>query len=241
MRRGRPVGPSALAVAAALFLVFPATRPWGDATASRTAEAFASPAWLISHLSGALAFALLLPGILALRQAIPAGPGAGLARAASGATGFGVSLVLLYFGAETFALHEIGRHALRTGEPVLEDLVGDIRMGPVQVAVFGGGLLVLAVGAVLAAVSVWRSRRLPRWSAVPLAVGLVLYLPQFFAAPPVRVLHGGLVAVGCLLLAVVLWRAAGSSSWSTGTSTGQGSAEGAVGGGTVERVSRPTV
>jgi hypothetical protein len=36
-------------------------------------------------------------------------------------------------------------------------------------------------------------------------IGLVLYLPQFFLPPPVRVAHGLLLAAGCLWLAIGLW------------------------------------
>lgn len=40
---------------------------------------------------------------------------------------------------------------------------------------------------------------------------MLLYLPQFFGPPPVRIAHGVLLAVGCLWLAGGLWsrRAAG--------------------------------
>jgi Cyclin, N-terminal domain len=33
------------------------------------------------------------------------------------------------------------------------------------------------------------------------AVGAVLYLPRFFADPAVRIAHGVLLAIGCLILA----------------------------------------
>jgi hypothetical protein len=47
---------------------------------------------------------------------------------------------------------------------------------------------------------------LPHWSGLPLAVGLALYIPQFFGTQPIWVAHGMLVATGCLSLAVALWR-----------------------------------
>lgn len=71
---------------------------------------------------------------------------------------------------------------------------------------FAAGLAGLAAGAVLAAVAIRRSGVLPRWSGVPLAAGMVLFLPQFFGSPALRIAHGVLVAVGCIAVAVVLWR-----------------------------------
>jgi hypothetical protein len=44
-----------------------------------------------------------------------------------------------------------------------------------------------------------------RTAAAALAVAGILYLPQFFGPPPVRIAHGVLLAVGCLWLAAGLW------------------------------------
>jgi hypothetical protein len=70
--------------------------------------------------------------------------------------------------------------------------------------VFVLGLLLLAAGAVLVAIAVWRSGTLSRWSGIPFALGFVLYLPQFFGTQPIRVAHGLLVALGCIWVAVSL-------------------------------------
>jgi hypothetical protein len=72
-------------------------------------------------------------------------------------------------------------------------------------------LILLAAGAVIAAVAVWRSGRVPRWSAVPVATGVVLYIPQFAASQPVRIVHGLLMLVGCWWLAWALRSRVGSS------------------------------
>jgi hypothetical protein len=60
---------------------------------------------------------------------------------------------------------------------------------------------------VLAAVAIWRSGALARASGILFAVGFVLFLPQFFTPPAVRIAHGVLVAAGCIWLALALWRA----------------------------------
>ena len=71
---------------------------------------------------------------------------------------------------------------------------------------FGVGLLLLGVSAVMAAIAIWRSGVLPRWSGVPFALAFALYIPQFFGNQPIRVAHGLLVAIGCLWIAVGMWR-----------------------------------
>ena len=154
----------------------------------------------MAHLSAVAGFVLLPLGLLAVRAVT--GRGA-LAGAAFVATWIGVGLVLPYYGAEVFALHAIAR----SGDANVLGLVDAVRNGPVQITEFGVGLLLLAVGTVLAAVAVWRSGTLARWSAVPLAAGFVLFLPQFYGPPALRIAHGVLVAVGCFLLAAELGRA----------------------------------
>ena len=79
-------------------------------------------------------------------------------------------------------------------------------MQPWAVALFGAGLLLIAVSGVLVASALWRAGTRPRWAGVPLAAGLVLLLPQFFAGPELRITHGAVVAAGCVLLAVLMPR-----------------------------------
>jgi hypothetical protein len=81
-------------------------------------------------------------------------------------------------------------------------------MSPTQVTLFGVGLLLLALAAVLAAIAVARSGMLARLSGLALAAGFVLFLPQFYATPTLRIAHGALVAVGCVVLAVEMRRGA---------------------------------
>lgn len=88
----------------------------------------------------------------------------------------------------------------------LLDLAEPIRYGPVQAVMFGVGLLILAAGGFMAAGAIRRSGRLSRWSGYVLAVGLALFIPQFYGPPAVRIAHGVLVGVGCMLLAVSMWR-----------------------------------
>jgi hypothetical protein len=206
-RRAGSAGPAALVAAGGLFALYPVIRPWGDVTADGAAAAFASPAWLVAHLAAVVGFVLLPLGLMSVRATVAGRPGERVAGAAVVATWLGVGLTLTYYGAETFALHALGQRVLSTGDTGLLELADEIRMGPVQLTAFGVGLVLLGVGTVLGAVAVWRSGVLLRWSAVPLAIGMALYLPQFFAPPALRIAHGFLVAAGCLALAAALHRA----------------------------------
>jgi len=190
---------SALVAGGVLLALYPAIRPWGDVTADGERTAFASVAWPLAHLAAVAGFALIAVGLLGLRDVLSDGPGAGAARGALGTWWLGTALVLPYYGAEAFALHTLG-----TRGDVDPALVEAIRMGAIQVTVFGVGLAAFAVAGVLAAVAVQRSGVLPRWGGTAFAAGFALYLPQFFASPELRIAHGVLIAVGCVLLAAAV-------------------------------------
>ncbi len=84
---------------------------------------------------------------------------------------------------------------------------------------FGIGLVALAIGAILVAVAIWRSAMFARWVGIPFAAAIVLFLPQFYASPSVRIAHGVLMLVGLALLAGAMWRAAARVGDSTPTAT----------------------
>jgi hypothetical protein len=180
-RSWRTVVPFALA--GVLFVAYPVLRPWGDSDPSTAGAAFASPLWLAAHLSAAVAFVLVGYGLLAAR---------GWSRPALGLWWAGASLTLLYYGAETFALHALGSAVHDSA--ALAAITEAVRMGPTQITVFGAGLVLMAVAAVVLAVRL-------RAVALPFALGMVLFLPQFFAGAELRIAHGVLLGVGCVLLA----------------------------------------
>ncbi|MEU8259767.1 hypothetical protein AB0C02_03975 [Micromonospora sp. NPDC048999] len=202
-------GAVALAAAGLLFILYPATRPWEDETTMAGATAaMGSTAWVASHLFAMIGFILLPLGLLTLPEALRPGRGAPLALVAAVTTWVGAGLTLPYYGAEDFGLHAIATH-VADGQPIdLLALAETVRFQPVAVTTFALGLLALAVGAVLAAIAIWRSGVLPRYSGIPLAVGFALFLPQFFTPPAVRITHGVLVGVGCAWVAITLWRTA---------------------------------
>lgn len=202
-------GIAALPVSGLAFLLFPALRPWHDeATEAGALAAFGSGAWLTSHLLGALGFLLVPLGLLAVHQLLRATPSAQLSRAAVVVCWLGVGFLLPYFGAEAFGLHAIARAAAEGQVLDVLALAEGVRMGAAAITTFGIGLVAVAVGAVMAAVAVANSGVLPRHAGVLMALGLALYLPQFFGPPWVRVAHGALLATGLFVLALAAWNAA---------------------------------
>ena len=210
-RTGSRSGALALAVAGVLFVLYPAVRPWQDeSTVEGATKAMNSGAWVAAHLFAMVGFILVALGLLGLWNAVRRTRAERLALAAVVTTWIGVGLTLPYYGAEDFGLNAIARKAADGQVSDLLGLVEAVRFSPVPITTFGLGLLLLAAGAVLAAVAIWRSGVLARSSGILFAAGFVLFLPQFFTPPAVRIAHGVLVAAGSIWLAVALWRASGA-------------------------------
>ena len=195
----------ALAIAGIFFLLYPALRPFSDEASMQGAAAFASSRWLVAHILAIVAFTLIPVGLLglynSLRETAAEGPGYWALLLSM----IGVGLTLPFYGGEAYGLHAIGQASLTQQSAALLDMAGVVRSGA-GLILFILGLLLLAAAAIVAAAAVWKSNTYPKWSGVPLAVGFVLYLPQFFGTQPLRVGHGLLVAIGCLWLAAGLWR-----------------------------------
>jgi hypothetical protein len=202
------LGALALAIAGVLFVLYPVIRPYADETSLPGAAAFASSAWIIAQHLAMVGFVLVALGLLALYRTLRDTPAEGLAFLALVTTWIGVGLTLPYYGAEAFGLHVLGQEALRQQNAAMLGLANDVRYGP-GIYLFGAGLLLVGIGAILAAAAVWRSSALPRWSGILFGLAFALYIPQFFASPPIRMAHGLLVTAGCVWLAVSIWQAQG--------------------------------
>jgi hypothetical protein len=187
-----------------LFAIYPLLRPYSSETGEAGADAFASALWVAAHLSAMIGF---LAFVLAVKT-FAVGP------AAEVSVLVGVGLVLPYYGAETFALHAIGIRAEDTGDYGLVDLAEPIRYGLTQTVMFGVGLILIAFGAVALA------RRLGSWQGWVFAAGFVMFLPQFFAPPWVRIAHGLLIVAGAVLLAASTYRRQEISTSAMSTTTG---------------------
>ncbi len=197
---GRRAGSVALVLAGIGFVLYPAIRPFSDEASLQGARAFGSTAWIWAHSLAIVAFILLslalLPALLALTWS--ASPR--LALLAVALSWAGVGLTLPYYGAEVFGLHAVGQAALRDQDPAAMSIVDSIRWeeGIWFILI---GLALLAAGAIVLAVAVWRSGLGTRWAAVPLAVALALFIPQFAASQPVRIAYGVLLLIGCAVFA----------------------------------------
>jgi hypothetical protein len=202
------LGAAALVLAGALFVAYPAVRPWHDETTAAGALAsLGSAAWVASHLFAILGFILLPVGLLALRDAVRDTPAGRIAGVALLAAWVGIGLTLPYYGAEDFGLHAMARRVAAGESFDLVAMVDEFRFAPVAATTFGLGLITLGVAAVLVAVAVWRSGTLARSGGIVFAVAFALFVPQFYTPAAVRIGHGVLVAVGCVWLAATLWRA----------------------------------
>ncbi len=195
-----------LALSGIGFVLYPAIRPFSDEKSLAGARAFGSTAWVVAHSLAIGAFVLLGLGVFGLYVLLRDSAVSGRVAVAVALMWGGVGLTLPYYGAEVFGLHAVGGRALgRHDTALLTDMTHSIRWGA-GIWFIVAGLLLLAVGAIVLATAVWRSGRLARWSGVPLAAGLALYLPQFTASQAVRVAHGVLMALGCGWLAWAMAR-----------------------------------
>lgn len=178
-----------------LFVLYPALRPWSDESLPDAAAAsMGSPWWVATHLFAMIGFILLPTVPLVFRRT--GTPGSRALASAAVMLWLGAGLVLPYYGAEAFALNAIAHQSAVD----LLSLADAVRYGPAQGVMFLLGLLLIAAGAVLTAVGVARTH--PWWLGVAFAAGFVLFAPQFVGPPFVRIAHGALIGIGCLLLAV---------------------------------------
>jgi hypothetical protein len=190
-----------LASSGVCLLLYAVIRPFSSEVGAAGARAFTSSSWLLAHSLAIVGFILLDLGIFGLFLRLQDTPLVGRPVVALSLSWIGVGLTLPYYGAEVFGLHAAGQRTLALGDAgLLKPLTHAIRW-EAGISFIIVGLLLLAIGAVIAAVAVWRSECLQRWSAVPLACGLVLYIPQFAAPRAVRVAHGALMLAGCWWLA----------------------------------------
>jgi hypothetical protein len=195
------LGPMCLLLAGALFVLYPALRPWTDeSTAEGAQAAMESTAWVASHGFAMVGFVLLGLGLLPVWGVLQHTRAEPVALAAMVTGWVGAGLVLPYLGAETFESHAI---AWTTPYGLLE-VVDAVRYQPFATA-FGIGLVVLTATGVLLSIAGFYSRVIGRAPAVLTATGLATYLPQFFTPTPVRIAHGVLLSAGLSWLALSLW------------------------------------
>ena len=209
----KPLTTATLTVAGLAFAAYPALRPYSDETTLDGAAAMASTAWVAAHSLGMVGFIALTIGVWLLRRVRPAATTTATATVAL--TWLAVSLVLPYYGAETFGVRVIAERALASGDTSLLVLVEEFRYDVVALSFFGTGLLLLAAAGI--ALTRWmRDAPSAMWvGGLLVGAAMATYLPQFFLPPALRIGHGVVLGIGCLLLAAAV--RAGSTVEQAGT------------------------
>jgi hypothetical protein len=206
------MGAIAFALAGVLFVVYEAAAPRLDQSTLAGAESWTTAGWALAHIAAIVGLILIPLGYGALRAVVQVHS---LEDTRNEKTAFmaatigyiGSALTISYYGAEVYGLKAIGQRAAEEGDATMAEVGNAFRYDPTAMTVFLIGLVLIAVAAVLAAVAVWRSGVLNRWSAVPLAALLVTMLPQYFLPHAGRIAWGALVTVAALWLAAELWKA----------------------------------
>ncbi|MET1007521.1 MAG: hypothetical protein ABWX96_18365, partial [Propionibacteriaceae bacterium] len=85
-------------------------------------------------------------------------------------------------------------------------LLDTVRYQPIADTRFCAGNVLLAAAGVLQVKALRSSGTDLRCGGLALGAGLVLFLPQFFGPAPLRMAHGVLLGLGCVLVAVAAWR-----------------------------------
>jgi hypothetical protein len=205
------MGAIAFALAGVLFTVYEAAAPRRDQTTLAGAESWTTAGWALAHIAAIVGLILIPLGYGAIRGFLEGTRNEKTAFMAATVGYIGSALTISYYGAEVYGLKAIGQRAVEDGDASLTEVGNAFRYDPTAISVFLIGLVLIAVAAVLAAVAVWRSGVLNRWSAVPLAALLVTMLPQYFLPHAGRIAWGALVLVAALWLAAELWKASSKS------------------------------
>ena len=195
----------AFLVAGLLFVIYPAVRPFSDEVSLQAAAAYGSTAWIVSHSFAIFGFILVVLGLFGLYLRLQHTAAERPALIALVLSWIGAGLTLPFYGAEVFGLHAIGQRALKENNVNLVSLADSVRGQP-GIWFILMGLVRLGLGVIAASIAIWRSGTLTRWVGIPLAVGFALYIPQFTARQALRVAHGLLITIGCLLIAWALVR-----------------------------------
>jgi hypothetical protein len=201
-----------LAVAAGLTITgialaaYPALRPYGPEAGLEGAADFGSGAWLAAHALGMVGFVSLA---FTLRVAAASQPWAWSGRPVREAetrAWLAVALLLPYYGAEAYGLNQVGRYATEHGDAGVLDVADAFRYAPFEITTFTLGLFALLLVGGRLAHGMWRTGRLGRTGGLLAGLGLATYLPQFFGTPEVRMVHGLLLGLGLLLMALATAR-----------------------------------
>ena len=195
-----------LATSGAALAAYPALRPYGPEQGMAGAVDFGSGAWLAAHALGMLGFVALAFTLRAAAVRDPWRWSGRPVREVETRAWLAVALLLPYYGAEAYGLHELGRYAVRHGDAGVLDVADAFRYAPFEITTFTLGLFALALVGGRLAHGMWRTGSLGRTGGLLAGLGLVTYLPQFFLPAGGRVVHGAVLGLGLLLMAAATAR-----------------------------------
>jgi hypothetical protein len=116
-------------------------------------------------------------------------------------------MVTAIFGVAAFGQPAIGRLYLSGQTATAVAIYGDMYGGPLT-ATAAAGLLLLVAGVVALGITIARSRVLPRWTGIGLAVGIIVFAVIGVILADVVQSIGALVLVASTLwIAYAAWRA----------------------------------
>jgi hypothetical protein len=175
----------------------------GGILATGDNRAIVSGGYYVSQLLGnALALTILIFGLIALYAYLAASRVSGLAFLAMVSSIFGIALQLIGLGVFAFAIPALSRSFLGGSSESIR-ILDYIFEGPFRIVVTLALLLYVA-GFILWGVAIWRSRTLPKWAGVLVAVHapLLVFGPLSVVGPVVGALLA-LVGGGWIALSVL--------------------------------------
>jgi hypothetical protein len=150
------LGAGSLVAAGILFVLYPAIRPFSSEKGLEGAAAFGSSHWILAHMLAMVGIALLALGLVGWYTALLPSRVERLSFRSLVVGLLGITLTLPFYGGEAYGMHAIGREALRQQNGALVDLASTVR-GGAGLILFLVGLLLLGVGAVMVAITVWKA------------------------------------------------------------------------------------
>ncbi len=181
------------------LLIDPASDPNGFARAAVT------PAYLVANLAGLLGVVVLLFGFQALYDYLSDTSMGSWAFAGMVSSTAGMGLLLPFLGILTFAAPEAGRLYLSGVKDAMTAVASSVSPTSPASLLFGGlSVLLFVLGSAIFAGCIWRSGKLPKWSAVPYAVAPLFTIPLYKFA--VAFLGSVMLMISGVWLAISLWR-----------------------------------
>ena len=185
------------------FTLFPILRPFFDETSIVTASGFISYNWIIAHSFGMAGFIFLSLGTLGLYLLFLNTKIKSLLEWSLIFTLIGTFLTLPFFGAEAFSLRVIANLAIEQNSQAVLELINLVRLGP-GIIFISIGLISIAIGSIILSRAIWLSKTLPKWSGIPIAIGLVMFMPILQGNPSfqiIRIFDALVILTSCLWIA----------------------------------------